>query len=62
MDLVDEIAVIAWDGPEPPNYPRFPISKGLNGAAVAAALRAAASNPARRRVVELGLFYVGSSN
>ena len=30
-----EIAVIAWDGPEPPTYPRFPISKGLNGAAVA---------------------------
>jgi L-methionine (R)-S-oxide reductase len=31
----DEIAVIAWDGPEPPIYPRFPASKGLNGAAVA---------------------------
>jgi GAF domain-containing protein len=31
----DEIAVIAWDGPEPPSYPRFPRSKGLNGAAVA---------------------------
>lgn len=31
----NEIAVIAWDGPEPPTYPRFPISKGLNGAAVA---------------------------
>ena len=30
-----EIAVIAWDGPEPPAYPRFPPSKGLNGAAVA---------------------------
>lgn len=30
-----EIAVIAWDGPEPPTYPRFPVSKGLNGAAVA---------------------------
>jgi L-methionine (R)-S-oxide reductase len=30
-----EIAVIAWDGPEPPTYPRFPLSKGLNGAAVA---------------------------
>jgi L-methionine (R)-S-oxide reductase len=30
-----EIAVVAWDGPEPPTYPRFPISQGLNGAAVA---------------------------
>jgi L-methionine (R)-S-oxide reductase len=29
-----EIAVIAWDGPEPPTYPRFPITQGLNGAAV----------------------------
>ena len=29
-----EIAVIAWNGPEPPTYPRFPITKGLNGAAV----------------------------
>jgi len=32
---VDEIVVIAWDGPERPSYPRFPISKNLNGAAVA---------------------------
>lgn len=32
----EEIIVIAWDGPEPPTYPRFPVSKGLNGAAVAA--------------------------
>jgi L-methionine (R)-S-oxide reductase len=30
-----EIAVIAWDGPEAPAHPRFPITKGLNGAAVA---------------------------
>lgn len=29
-----EICVIAWDGPEPPTYPRFPVRKGLNGAAV----------------------------
>jgi putative methionine-R-sulfoxide reductase with GAF domain/GNAT superfamily N-acetyltransferase len=29
-----EIAVIAWDGPEAPTYPRFPVAKGLNGAAV----------------------------
>jgi putative methionine-R-sulfoxide reductase with GAF domain len=30
-----EIAVIAWDGPEAPTFPRFPVTKGLNGAAVA---------------------------
>ena len=30
-----EIAVIAWDGPEAPAYPRFSVTKGLNGAAVA---------------------------
>jgi L-methionine (R)-S-oxide reductase len=30
-----EISVVAWDGPEPPTYPRFPVSQGLNGAAVA---------------------------
>jgi L-methionine (R)-S-oxide reductase len=29
-----EIAVIAWDGPEAPTYPRFPVTKGLNGTAV----------------------------
>ena len=29
-----EIAVIAWNGPEAPTYPRFPVTKGLNGAAV----------------------------
>jgi|SRR5688572_9909966 GAF domain-containing protein len=28
------IAVIAWDGPEPPQFPSFPIEQGLNGAAV----------------------------
>jgi GAF domain-containing protein len=33
--LAAEIAVIAWDGPEPPTHPRFPVTKGLNGAAVA---------------------------
>jgi L-methionine (R)-S-oxide reductase len=33
--LAAEIAVIAWDGPEPPSHPRFPITKGLNGASVA---------------------------
>lgn len=31
----EEIAVIAWSGPQPPGFPRFPRSKGLNGAAVA---------------------------
>jgi GAF domain-containing protein len=30
-----EIAVIAWDGPEAPAHPRFPVGKGLNGVAVA---------------------------
>ena len=30
-----EISVIAWDGPGAPTYPRFPITSGLNGAAVA---------------------------
>ncbi|HEV3480401.1 MAG TPA: GAF domain-containing protein [Gaiellaceae bacterium] len=32
----DEIAVIGWDGPGAPAYPRFPRSHGLCGAAVAA--------------------------
>src|SRR5882672_466164 len=31
----EEIAVIAWSGPQPPTFPRFPRGKGLNGAAVA---------------------------
>ena len=30
-----EISVIAWDGPDAPSHPRFPITSGLNGAAVA---------------------------
>ena len=30
-----EISVIAWDGPEAPAHPRFAITRGLNGAAVA---------------------------
>ena len=33
--LPTAIAVIAWSGPEAPTHPRFPISKGLNGACVA---------------------------
>ena len=32
--LATEIAVIAWSGPEAPTYPRFPVTKGLNGACV----------------------------
>ena len=32
--LAAEIAVIAWDGPEAPTYPRFPVTRGLNGACV----------------------------
>jgi L-methionine (R)-S-oxide reductase len=31
-----EIAVIGWSGPGAPAYPRFPVTKGLSGAAVAA--------------------------
>jgi L-methionine (R)-S-oxide reductase len=30
-----EIAAIAWTGTTAPAYPRFPVSQGLNGAAVA---------------------------
>lgn len=30
-----EVAVIAWSGPSAPAFPRFPVSLGLNGAAVA---------------------------
>jgi len=29
-----EIAAIAWTGSDPPEFPRFPVTKGLNGAAV----------------------------
>ena len=32
--LPTQIAVIAWSGPEAPTHPRFPITKGLNGACV----------------------------
>ena len=32
---VEEIAAIAWTGKEAPAYPRFPVGKGLCGAAVA---------------------------
>jgi len=30
-----EVSVIAWDGPEGPVHPRFAVTLGLNGAAVA---------------------------
>ena len=30
-----EIAIIAWSGPGAPAYPRFPVSQGLSGQAVA---------------------------
>jgi GAF domain-containing protein len=30
-----EIAVIGWSGPGPPAHPRFPVTEGLSGAAVA---------------------------
>ena len=32
----DEIGVVGWDGPAPPAHPRFPLTQGLCGAAVAA--------------------------
>jgi L-methionine (R)-S-oxide reductase len=32
---VEEIAIVAWDGPAPPTHPRFPREQGLCGAAVA---------------------------
>ena len=33
--LPKEISVLAWSGPEAPTYPRFPVTKGLNGTCVA---------------------------
>ena len=33
--LPTEITVVAWSGPQAPTYPRFPVTKGLNGACVA---------------------------
>jgi putative methionine-R-sulfoxide reductase with GAF domain len=43
------IAVIAWSGPEAPTHPRFPASKGLNGACVSSRepviVQDVASNP-----------------
>jgi len=30
----EEVAVIAWSGPAAPTYPRFPVDRGLSGAAV----------------------------
>lgn len=34
--MPSEIRAIAWTGPTPPAFPRFPRTQGLNGAAVAA--------------------------
>jgi L-methionine (R)-S-oxide reductase len=31
----DEVVNLAWSGPGPPAYPRFPASRGLTGAAIA---------------------------
>jgi putative methionine-R-sulfoxide reductase with GAF domain len=31
----DEVVNLAWSGPAPPAYPRFPVSRGLTGAAIA---------------------------
>jgi len=31
----DQISAIAWTGSEPPAFPTFPVSQGINGAAVA---------------------------
>jgi putative methionine-R-sulfoxide reductase with GAF domain len=33
--LPGEIVMIAWSGPQAPTHPRFPVTKGLNGACVA---------------------------
>lgn len=32
---IHEISVVGWSGPAGPTHPRFPITQGLNGAAVA---------------------------
>lgn len=32
---IDEISVVGWSGPAGPTHPRFPVTQGLNGAAVA---------------------------
>jgi putative methionine-R-sulfoxide reductase with GAF domain len=31
----ETISVFGWDGPDPPTYPTFPVTQGLNGAAAA---------------------------
>lgn len=30
----DEVANVAWSGPAPPTHPRFPVDRGLTGAAI----------------------------
>ena len=31
----EQVSIIAWSGPSAPEYPTFPVDKGLNGAAIA---------------------------
>jgi len=31
---VENVSIIAWSGPSAPEYPTFPVSKGLTGAAI----------------------------
>jgi putative methionine-R-sulfoxide reductase with GAF domain len=42
-----DISVIAWSGPEAPAHPRFPITKGLNGACVSTRKPVIAQDAAR---------------
>ena len=30
----EEVSILAWSGPGPPEFPKFPVSKGLTGAAI----------------------------
>ena len=32
---MEEVAILAWSGPGAPEFPNFPVSKGLTGAAIA---------------------------
>jgi L-methionine (R)-S-oxide reductase len=47
--LATEIEVIAWDGPEAPTHPRFPVSKGLNGACVSSRMPVIVQDVANER-------------
>jgi hypothetical protein len=46
-----EISVIAWDGPGAPTHPRFPITSGLNGAAVASGAAVIVQDVSKTRVI-----------